>query len=832
MVERKVCLLIAFFILVNLFLAVAQENEKALIETEKISVVSVPISEEFGETQRYIITFHKKPVGYRDFVISLGGRIFHDYSVIEGIAVEVPRTTAERLVELPNIKSIQLDELRFASLSESVPLVNADDVWAEGHTGTDKNVCVVDTGVDYTHAALTGKVAKQKCFCSGNPGPNGCCPGGGEVEDDAMDDDGHGTHVAGIIASNDSTYKGVAFGANIYAVKVLDSSGSGWESDVIAGIDWCKDNGADIINLSLGGSTKFTSYCDSESDAVAVNNAVDAGVFTAIASGNDGWTDGISSPACASKAVSVGATTKSDQFASYTNRNEILDLLAPGGTLGGSHSCPTNDAICSAQLGGGFIGYSGTSMAAPHVAGAGALLLEADPTLTPAQIEELLKNTGVSIYDSGSGLTFPRIDVNAAYNFIGVQLGHLEPYLINPTSDINVNQNEFFSFSTGVKCVGGVCGDVNATLDPTNTDTVGSWADTWSGQNRGRGNNWYASDDVTLTEIEMYLGISTSTTLYWFVYENTGATGTFTKIFETSTASGAGEKFYSSSAINVELSAGKYYLIGVWWGNSDIAYGRGTESVPLNVSFGKLQTGIPDSDDQGTPPDTWNFTYSDYSPYYSRVTTLTGKGTISTTFGDKPFYTTSPNPQTCSNMQADDTCTNTWDVNATGDINTSYDFFTTYESLTYAYIDSNKTDKVNVTILPPTGEFVSITLSGYPVDFGNLNPGTNDSNALGNSSNQYFITIDPITNVNVDLYKKGTDFIGADTISVSNMKTNTVNDLGSAAIMDTTYNLFESNLSPDTSVNAYYWLSIPSGKKAGSYNSDISIKAVKAGESP
>jgi len=157
------------------------------------------------------------------------------------------------------------------------------------------------------------------------------------------------------------------------------------------------------------------------------------------------------------------------------------------------------------------------------------------------------------------------------------------------------------------------------------TDTVGSWTYTFLGEDRGRGNNWYANESVTINEIEMYLGISSSTTLYWFVYENPTANGNFMKIFETSTTSGTGQKFYSSGDISIELEAGKYYLMGAWWGSTSVIYGRGNEIVPFNVSFGKLQTGIPSSPTASTPPDTWNFIYSgyspDYGPYYSRITT-------------------------------------------------------------------------------------------------------------------------------------------------------------------------------------------------------------------
>jgi len=132
----------------------------------------------------------------------------------------------------------------------------------------------------------------------------------------------------------------------------------------------------------------------------------------------------------------------------------------------------------------------------------------------------------------------------------------------------------------------------------------------------------------------------------------------------------------------------------------------------------------------------------------------------------------------------------------------------------------------------PGVEFVSITLTGFPVDFSNVDPGTNNNAALGNVSNQYIITVDPTTNVNVDLYQLGNDFSGPDTILISNMKTNTANNSGTATNMSSTYTLFQSNILPNTAVNSYYWLDIPLSKTAGNYSANVSIKAVKIGDSP
>ncbi|RMF95142.1 MAG: hypothetical protein D6734_06210 [Candidatus Schekmanbacteria bacterium] len=251
---------------------------------------------------------------------------------------------------------------------------------------------------------------------------------------DPYDDNGHGTHVSGIIASVDSTYKGIAPGAKIVALKVLDRTGNGESDDVAAAIEWCVNNkdiyNISVINLSLGDNGQYASsaYCDQFLISQMINLAVSNGIFVAVASGNNGYTSGISLPACASGATSVGgvytkdwgkmswssgctdATTAADKIVCHTNRSSLLDLLAPGAV------------IQSSVPGGGFGQKSGTSMATPHIAGVAALVqqnekLMGGTALSPSDLTVRLKNTGKSIVDSsGTGLTFRRVD---AYSALG-----------------------------------------------------------------------------------------------------------------------------------------------------------------------------------------------------------------------------------------------------------------------------------------------------------------------------------------------------------------------------------------------------------------------------
>lgn len=429
-----------------------------------------------------------------------------------------------------------------------------------------------------------------------------------------------------------------------------------------------------------------------------------------------------------------------------------------------------------------------------------------------------------------------------------LEFGSLEPYLINPTTNIDVSKDKFFTFSSGVKCLNGDCGDVQAILDPI--DTVGGFDRTWSGTNRGRGNNWLVEDDTVLTEIEMYLDISTSTALNWFVYENSNPTGDFTKIHESETASGTGIQFYSSGPIDVQLEAGKYYLIGVWWGPDRLVYGRSLDTVPFDVSFGKLQSGIPGSPYSSTPPDTWYFRYSGFSPYYSRLTTSPAKAAISTTIGDTPFYTTSNNPQTPDNldclqdMKANDVCVQTWQVNATGNIGKTFKFFTSYEPITHSStVPTSKTETIEITIVEPSrSDLISVTLLGYPIDFNSLDPSTVKSPAEGNSMDSYVVQIDPISTVNVDIFQKGDDFASSSSaIAVENVvydddkalegPSDTTNPETSLS-NDYATEPYYSNIQPGENKNFYYWIDIPEAQQPGDYDADIFIKAVETGSLP
>ena len=290
-------------------------------------------------------------------------RAKHKYKTINAFAGSVTLNGFNKLNINPDVKSIELDREVHISMAESAPLIDANDVWNIrvnniNITGEDETVCVIDTGIDYTHADLGGCLGANCKVIGGYDFVNS--------DSNPIDDNGHGTHVAGTVASTNSVYKGVAPGSKLVAMKVLDAAGSGSFSNAVAAIDWCVNNKAQfnisVISMSLGDSGQYnnpSAQCDIYSAGTSINTAVREGIFVSVASGNNAYTNGISYPACVTNATSVGAvydaslgsvgwsacndtTTSADKFACFTNRDEILDVLAPG------------YAIYSTKMGGGF----------------------------------------------------------------------------------------------------------------------------------------------------------------------------------------------------------------------------------------------------------------------------------------------------------------------------------------------------------------------------------------------------------------------------------------------------------------------------------------------
>lgn len=329
---------------------------------------------------------------------------FEYTNAVNGISLKTKRWVVEEIKKLPYVKKV-FNNVEVKALDEpSNKVINADKVWNEfGSTGQGIKIAVIDTGIDYLHPDLgTGfgqnfKVLGGYDFFNNDPDP--------------MDDNGHGTHVAGIIAAN-GMIKGTAPDAALYAYKVLGKDGAGDLSTVIAGIERAldpdqninTDDAVDIISMSLGGAGDPDDIVSQ-----AVDNATYAGVICIIAAGNNGAYQTISSPGCARTALTVGATDNNDQIAYFSSRGpsaftyEIKpDVVAPG------------YSINSTIMGGGYAEMSGTSMATPHVAGCAALLLQLYPGYTPSMIKSLLmstaKNVEWDVWTQGNG----RVDVYKA----------------------------------------------------------------------------------------------------------------------------------------------------------------------------------------------------------------------------------------------------------------------------------------------------------------------------------------------------------------------------------------------------------------------------------
>ncbi|MDI6892154.1 MAG: S8 family serine peptidase [Actinomycetota bacterium] len=246
-------------------------------------------------------------------------------------------------------------------------------------------MAIIDTGIDYTHPDLNDNYKGGIDYVSDDLDPK--------------DDNGHGTHCAGIVAAEDNTegVVGVAPEASLYAVKVLDRFGSGWLSDVIAGIDWSVGNDMDVASMSLGTSTYSASL------KTACDNAYNAGLVLVAAAGNSGdgnpATAEYSYPAAYDSVIAVGATDSTDVAPSWSNSGPYLELAAPGVSI--YSTLPTYRVTLTRTYGYNYGTLSGTSMACPHVTGTAALVIASDPTLTNVDVRSRLQTTADDLGPAG-----------------------------------------------------------------------------------------------------------------------------------------------------------------------------------------------------------------------------------------------------------------------------------------------------------------------------------------------------------------------------------------------------------------------------------------------
>lgn len=332
---------------------------------------------------KVLIGFKEKPGPAQQAIVKgVGGKIKYTYNIVDAIAASIPEKAIDALQKNPNVTNVELDIKVYALKTElesswGVEHIGAGIVHVDGNSGKGVNIAIIDSGIDYTHLDLEANYAGGYDFVN--------------KDTDPMDDNGHGTHVAGTVAaeSDGDGVVGVAPEASLYALKVLNSSGSGDYSDVIAALQWCVDNNIQVTNNSYGSSGD-----PGETVKTAFDNAYyDYGIIHVAAAGNSGNPpgrgDNIIYPARYESVIAVAATDQNDKRASWSSTGPDVELSAPG------------VAINSTLLGGGYGEKSGTSMASPHVAGAVALVWVANPGWSNDIVRTQLQSTADDLGDSG-----------------------------------------------------------------------------------------------------------------------------------------------------------------------------------------------------------------------------------------------------------------------------------------------------------------------------------------------------------------------------------------------------------------------------------------------
>ncbi|WP_437075291.1 S8 family peptidase [Streptomyces sp. enrichment culture] len=359
-------------------------------------------------------------VGYRGAApgtkadVREAGELRRTLTSLNADAVQTPHHDAAELWDAvtdgdraaSGIAHVWLDGVRRATLDTSVPQIGAPKAWSAGYDGKGVKIAVLDTGVDTTHPDLKDRVIASKNF---TPAPT------------AGDKVGHGTHVASIAAGTGAKsggkHKGVAPGAQILNGKVLDDTGSGDDSGILAGMEWAAEQGAQVVNLSLGGmDTPEVDPLEAAVDRLSAQK----GILFAVAAGNSG-PESVGSPGSADSALTVGAVDDKDQLADFSSTGPRVgdgaikpDVTAPGVAI---TAASAKGSLIAQEVGespAGYLTIDGTSMATPHVAGAAAILKQQHPDWTYAEIKGALtgstKGGAYTPFEQGSG----RVQVDRA----------------------------------------------------------------------------------------------------------------------------------------------------------------------------------------------------------------------------------------------------------------------------------------------------------------------------------------------------------------------------------------------------------------------------------
>ena len=302
-----------------------------------------------------------------------GKAVFTYKHAIKGFSIKVPEAAIKKIMNDPSIAYIEEDQIVQLSATQTNATWGIDRVdqrdlplsttYVYNYTGSGVHVYIIDTGIRYTHTEFGGRAVFGFDAFGG----------------DGSDKNGHGTHVAG--TTGGVTY-GIAKSVRLYSVRVLDASGSGTVSGIIAGVDWVTNHHTTnpaVANMSLGGGAS-TAMDD------AVKRSIADGVTYVVAAGNSYANACNYSPARVPEAITVGATTSTDGFASYSNYGSCVDILAPGTNI---TSAWRNSNTATKTI-------SGTSMASPHVAGTAALYLQVYPSASPASVASAIINNSTT----------------------------------------------------------------------------------------------------------------------------------------------------------------------------------------------------------------------------------------------------------------------------------------------------------------------------------------------------------------------------------------------------------------------------------------------------
>ena len=374
---------------------------------------------------------------------SRGGIVRQQFHFIPAVTAEVPQSIIPVLRSLQGIAYVEPD-IEVQALEQTVPWgiqdIGAVEVQAYSR-GQGVKVGIIDTGISLAHSDLN--VAGEVTFVSGTSSGN--------------DDNGHGTHVAGIIAAldNDTGVIGAAPEARLYAIKVLNSRGSGVISGVISGIQWAVDNDMDVINMSLGSSTGSTAWKQ------ACDKAWEAGVLVVAAAGNSGQAntnlDNVNYPAKYDSVIAVGAVDSNHQRASFSSTGPQVEIAAPGVNINSTYK------------GNSYKTMNGTSMAAPHVAGVAALIISSgvqDTNRNGRINDEVRERLRQAARDLGPGGR----DREYGFGLIDATLAVSQPVNDPPAADAGNDQSVFVNTTVYL--------DGSGSSDPEGADLSYSWTQT------------------------------------------------------------------------------------------------------------------------------------------------------------------------------------------------------------------------------------------------------------------------------------------------------------------------------------------------------------------